>query len=76
MIRIITTGGTIEGLEYDNEEKKPQIVDVNLNAFLETANVSFEYSIDKAFCKDSRFITKEDRKIIAEKIKSTKEKKY
>ena len=75
MIYIITTGGTIEGLEYANEEKKPQILGVNLKAFLETANVLFEYSIDKAFCKDSRFITPEDRKILAEKIQSTKEKK-
>ena len=75
MIYIITTGGTIEGLEYENEENKPHDVNVNIMEFFKTANVSIEYSIHNAFCKDSRFITQEDRKILAEKIKSTKEKK-
>lgn len=75
MIHIITTGGTIEGLEYDNEEKKPQNVDITIKDFLESANVSFEYSLVRVFNKDSRFITEEDRKILAQRIKSTKEDK-
>ncbi len=75
MIRIITTGGTIEGLEYDRVENKPKEVDVQLTRFFEVANVSFEYVFDFAFQKDSRFITSEDRELLASKIASSPEDK-
>lgn len=58
MIQIITTGGTIEGLEYTNELDKPQYASVRIKDFLKAANFSFKYFINDAFNKDSRFIAK------------------
>lgn len=72
MIHIITTGGTIEGLEYDNEKNKPQYVSVQIKDFLKAANVSFEYVINDVFNKDSRLITNGDRNILVERIESVK----
>ena len=71
MIHIITTGGTIEGLEYDRPENRSNNPTVSISDFLETANVSFLYTIQTAFQKDSRFITLEDRIELAEKIVTT-----
>ncbi|MFS4494729.1 asparaginase domain-containing protein [Maribacter sp. 2308TA10-17] len=70
MIQVITTGGTIEGLEYSNEQDKPLYANVRIKDFLKAANVSFKYFIHDAFNKDSRFITKEDRKLLLQKIES------
>ncbi len=75
MIHIITTGGTIEGLEYEIEENQPQEVNVKIKEFLETANVSFEYTLENAFQKDSRFITGDDRKELTQIIKSSQAKR-
>ena len=67
MIHIITTGGTIEGLDYiDNEGITKS--NVSIKDFLERANVDFEYSIENAFKKDSRSITKDDRELLVSKI--------
>lgn len=71
MIHIITTGGTIEGLEYDRPENRLNNPRVSISDFLETANISFQYTIETAFQKDSRFITLEDRMDLAEKIAAT-----
>ncbi len=68
MIHIITTGGTIEGLEYDNPENQPIATTVSIEAFFESANVSFDYFIEPAFQKDSRFISPLDREVLSEKI--------
>lgn len=72
MIHIITTGGTIEGFENDlnNNEASTSIKD-----FLKSANVSFEFTIDEAFKKDSRSITEEDRENLVERIKATNSEK-
>ncbi|MFT5669116.1 MAG: L-asparaginase [Vicingaceae bacterium] len=71
MIHIITTGGTIEGLEYDRPENRSNNPTVCISDFLKTASVSFQYTIETAFQKDSRFITLEDRMDLAEKIATT-----
>ncbi len=67
MIWIITTGGTIEGHEYDDESKNLGAT-ISINSFLQNANVSFKYHIECAFSKDSRFITPEDRELLLEKV--------
>lgn len=72
MIHIITTGGTIEGLEYDKEEDKSSLNNKLIGSLLETANVNFEYTVERVFQKDSRFITSNDRKLLGEKIESSK----
>lgn len=68
IVHIITTGGTIEGLEYDNEQDKPKNDNVSIECFLNTSNLSLEYSIHSVFSKGSRFLTRKDRKLIAEKL--------
>jgi len=75
MIRIITTGGTIEGLEYAEERNAPKVTRVSNETFLKTAQVSFDYEMEVAFSKDSRFITLEDRNLLADMIRKSKEEK-
>lgn len=67
MLHIITTGGTIEGLDYQENEEVTES-NVTIKDFLERANIGFKYTIDKAFRKDSRSITKEDRELLVRKI--------
>jgi L-asparaginase len=75
MIHIITTGGTIEGLDYDAENNYNQENKISIEQFFKSANVSFPYSIENAFNKDSRFITEDDRQLLVDKIKATSAKK-
>jgi L-asparaginase len=72
MIKILTTGGTIGGLEYANTEDKSTIDTIDISRFLEVVNISEDYSIEHLFNKDSRHITIEDREAIKDKIKSLK----
>ncbi|MGO3181249.1 MAG: asparaginase domain-containing protein [Aequorivita sp.] len=67
MIAILTTGGTIEGLDYigGNEKKSSNI---SIKNFLTAANVDFEYTIENVFKKDSRAITVNDREQLVIKI--------
>lgn len=69
MIHIITAGGTIEGLDKELEKKEAA---VSIKGFLESANISFQYTIEEAFKKDSRSITFDDREYLAEKIQTSK----
>ncbi len=75
MIHIITTGGTIEGLDYDEEDSEVKGNEISIEDFFRSANVSFQYSIESALNKDSRFITDDDRLLLVEKIKKTNTKK-
>ena len=69
VIHILSTGGTIEGLDYNQKQSDRKI---SLTNFLEMANVSFSFSIEEVFQKDSRAITFEDREYLAEKIQTSK----
>ena len=71
MIHIITTGGTIEGLDYETKKIENQKARISIQDFFRSANVSFSYSIEKVLNKDSRSITNEDRQLLVDKIKST-----
>ena len=71
MIHIITTGGTIEGLDYETKKIENQEARISIQDFFRSANVSFSYSIEKVLNKDSRSITNEDRQLLVDKIKST-----
>ncbi len=70
MIHIITTGGTIEGLDYVDKEGITKS-NIAVNDFLESANVDFKYTIESVFKKDSRAITDNDRKLLVRKIKKS-----
>lgn len=71
MIHIITTGGTIEGMNYENPENKTKQSKIAIGEFLNSANVSIPYIIEKAFAKDSRSITDEDRNFLLKKIEAS-----
>lgn len=71
MIHVLTTGGTIGGLEYQNAEDKPNQKPLAVEDFFKTANVSFNYKIESVLNKDSRFITDKDREFLSGKIKSS-----
>ncbi|MDL5514090.1 asparaginase domain-containing protein [Arenibacter sp. M-2] len=66
---IISTGGTIEVLDYENLNQK-QTTTVAIDDILSNARVALKYTIEKILNKDSRFINDDDRELIAEKIKS------
>lgn len=71
MIHILTTGGTIEGLDCENDGNLVNTSSVTIASFIKTANLTFDYTIEKAFHKDSRLITIEDRELLAQVIKSS-----
>ncbi|MCR9065585.1 MAG: asparaginase domain-containing protein [Cytophagales bacterium] len=71
MIHIITTGGTIEGIEYDSKKNSLQESKIQISKFIESANVSFDFAIEQAFSVDSRHITNEDREYLLQIIKSS-----
>ena len=74
-INILTTGGTIEGLEYSSIENAPKETPKKIEHFLQALSVSFDFSIEKVFSKDSRFITDVDRRTLADKIRESEEDK-
>ena len=71
MIKILTTGGTIEGLDYETKRSENQESKISLGDFFKSANVSFSYSIENVLNKDSRSITDEDRQLLVDKIKAS-----
>lgn len=75
MINILTAGGTIQGIDYEiNGNNSENLKNIPINDFLESANVSFKYTIENILKKDSRFITLDDRKYLAERIKACESK--
>ena len=70
MIKIFTTGGTIEGLDYI-DDKGIKDSNVSIEGFLKSANVDFDFTIESVFKKDSRAITDDDKKLLVNKIKAT-----
>lgn len=66
---IISTGGTIEGLDYENLNQK-QTTTVAIGDILSKARITSKYTIEKILNKDSRFINDDDRELIVKKIKS------
>lgn len=74
MIHILTTGGTIEGLDY-TDDKGITTSNVSIAQFLQTAKVRFAYEIEQVFKKDSRSINENDRKRLLDHIQSIKSSK-
>ncbi|SHJ19640.1 asparaginase domain-containing protein [Aquimarina spongiae] len=71
MIHIISTGGTIEGLEYDDPNKKGVSNGISIQDLLQISGNEEKYCLDKILDKDSRFINQEDRITIANTITSS-----
>jgi len=70
MIQIFTTGGTIEGLDYVNENGITES-NISIKDFLNSANIDFKYTIESVLKKDSRAINEKDRKLLVRKIKES-----
>ncbi|WP_423997172.1 asparaginase domain-containing protein [Maribacter sp. IgM3_T14_3] len=70
MIQILTTGGTIEGLDYIDDKGLTES-SVTIKEFLINANVDFEYTIENVFKKDSRAIVEKDLELLISKIIGT-----
>lgn len=74
-IKFLTTGGTIAGLDYESEKKRPKQTKVLIEDFFRSANVSFSYSVESVFEKDSRLITDNDRDLLVDRISAADEEK-
>ncbi|HLC60368.1 MAG TPA: asparaginase domain-containing protein [Candidatus Nanoarchaeia archaeon] len=72
-IKIFITGGTIENLEYDAEEKAPTNIKSIIPELLKQARLSSAYSAEVLMMKDSKFVNNEDGKFILSKCKKSRE---
>ena len=72
MIRILTTGGTIDKVYYDARSDY-QVGLPEIERILSSVNVTTSYSIDILMRKDSLDMTDEDRSVIREKVLGTEE---
>jgi L-asparaginase len=74
-VKIITTGGTIDKIYFDDKSEfqvgDPQIVEV-----LKEANITLDYDVIPLMRKDSLDMTDKDRILIHEKIKSDSHKHF
>ncbi len=75
MIRFITTGGTIDDIEYTFLENASFSRPSLLPELLKRGIFTGEYVLEEAFCKDSRFIEEEDREFLAQRCKECSEEK-
>lgn len=71
MIHILTTGGTIGGVDLNQDNNVTIKSKAKITHFLQAPNLSFEHRVDRVFDKDSRLITKQDRELLVEKIQSS-----
>ena len=68
-INILTTGGTIQGIDYKNEAEQDSSNDsISISELLSKTEVSKDYIITEVFSKDSRFITAIERQKSCQRI--------
>ncbi len=74
-IIIITTGGTIDKIYFDDKSEfqvgDPQIIDV-----LKGANVTYEYEVIPLLRKDSLHLTDDDRRLIHDAVRSDARRRF
>lgn len=68
-IKIITTGGTIDKIYFD-QKSQFQVGEPQISEVLREANITFDYEVQPLLRKDSLDLTDEDRRLIYETIKS------
>ena len=68
-IKIFITGGTIDNLDYNSEEKSPKIHKSLIPTLLKQSRISVGYATEILMLKDSRFVTNKDRNMILQKCK-------
>ena len=74
-IKIITTGGTIDKIYFDDKSEF-QIGDPQIAEVLKEANITLDYEVIPLMRKDSLDMTDEDRRLIHEKIGSDQHKHF
>ena len=73
-IRLFTTGGTIDDLEYDGEQDAPEYQKSLIPKLVKDANLTIDVVIEAVCFKDSKFINDQDRQLLLKKISSCAEK--
>jgi len=71
MIEVLTTGGTIEGIDIDVKSHRKGHHKNLVEYFLSLQNLTQDYIIKKVFSKDSREITEDDKQLLAASIKNS-----
>ena len=69
-IKIITTGGTIDKIYFD-QKSEYQVGDPQAHEVLKRANVVLDYEVESILKKDSLDFTDDDRELIRQKVGST-----
>lgn len=67
MITFFITGGTIDGIDYQNESEAPKNPKSNIPDFLKQVKITEPFVSEILFLKDSRFVNDSDRSIIAKR---------
>jgi L-asparaginase len=69
MIKILTTGGTIDDYDYDSASM-PQIAHKSIvPELLRRARVTAKFEVEEVMHKDSKFLSDDDRKTILERCR-------
>ena len=66
-IKLLITGGTIDGLEYTEEDQRPTDHETLIPQLLAEVRSTADINVEVLMNKDSRFVTDEDREVIAQK---------
>ena len=74
-IRVLVTGGTIDGFDYEWESDAPKKKKSRIPTILRHARITHPHAITVLFLKDSRFISISDLEKIADACRSCKEKR-
>lgn len=74
-IKIITTGGTIDKIYFDDKSEF-QIGDPQIAEVLKEANITLDYEVIPLMRKDSLDMTDKDRELIHEEIRSDSHKHF
>ena len=69
MIKIFTTGGTIDKIYFD-QKSEFQVGDPQIAQLLVEANITFDYEIESVLRKDSLDLTDDDRAHIFDKVET------
>jgi len=73
-ITILITGGTIDDLEYDNEDNTPINQQSLIPSLIEQSRITESVEVKKVCFKDSKFINDEDRELMLKQCKSSNSK--
>lgn len=74
-IKVLTTGGTIDDLDYGSVDEEPKANKTYVPELFKQARVNIDINFEELMSKDSKFITDEDRELILKKCKECTEDK-